>query len=539
MNRTGRPVLLSVGFYPLITLFMSLRFLLLCCTLCSLPALHAQSIDDLLRYSEVGTFGTARSLGTGNSMSAIGAEWTAVQSNPAGLAAFRQNEFTITLGGLIPGTSNSRLMGANSTDAGSDLNFALPQVALVFTTQPIGSRWTQLNFGFGVSQTNRFEENIVFSGRTPGSISDQYLESSNVLTDTDQPVLAVNELNNFTDGLAYDAFLLNPFGGTDPVPEGYFTDYDDRGRTSDSDPGVPLFKSGNIERTGKASSFDINFGGNFEERFFIGATFGIASSNFEETNVYREDDVDDEVPTFVSVNYVQSKSIDGTGLLGRVGVIYRANQALRLGLAYHSPTVTWFTDNYTAQLDYTYIGDDGAGNLGTASPEADVLEYRITTPSRYRASAAGIIGRTGFVSAELGYIDYTGATLRYTGDFDFSDDENALDEVRDERLQSAIQLRVGGELNIKPFQARAGFEYLGAPLQGEEAALGYSVGLGYRRGRLALDAAYKLSVRPDRIYRPYDIQTSLFPEAVVEYTPTLSSFALTFAWKLTRAYDMD
>ena len=56
----------------------------------------AQGIDDVVRYSQTNTGGTALSLGMGGATGAVGADFSNAASNPAGLGLFRQSEFAAT-----------------------------------------------------------------------------------------------------------------------------------------------------------------------------------------------------------------------------------------------------------------------------------------------------------------------------------------------------------------------------------------------------------------------------------------------------------
>ena len=525
-----------------------LRALLLAPALLLLLApLHSQTLDDILRYSEVNPLGTARSLGTANSMAAIGADWTAAQGNPAALAQFRSSEVTATFGGLLRGTSNATIAFSDPSidgDAGqfSDVDFraALPQVALVLTRTPIASRWTQLNFGFGVSQTNRFEENIAFDGDTPGSVTDLFLEEANGFYV--DPAFTVGELSSgqFPAALAYQAGVLIPSDETGS-PEFYFTDYDDF-RFGPEDPGPLVNKRGKIERRGFQSNFDFTVAGNFEDRLQIGATIGIVNSSYEELNRVVETDQTGVIPVFDRIDYRRTFSVEGTGVQGRVGASYRFSQAFRLGLAYHSPSLVNYTDNFSSSVDYRYTLDTGPTGDDATTTNADIIEYKIISPSQYRLSVGSVIGRSGFVSGELNYINYAGAKVRFGSEVEDGDMlEDDYDDFVADNLQSAVQVRAGGEVNIDPLQVRLGVEYLGAPLPSEKAAYGVSAGVGFRQNRLAIDLGYKLSLRPDRVYRPYTIESNAtlpadeqFPQPEVTYTPTLSMFALTAGWKLTR-----
>ncbi len=496
----------------------------------------AQTIDDALRYSEYGTFGTARSLGTSNSMSAIGADFTALQSNPAGLAAYRFNEFALTLGGVVSGTRNPELNGLAAGESQSDFRIALPQASLVFTRQPIGSRWTQVNFGVGISQTNRLEETISFSGDLDGSITDRWLETSNNFYDPGSSPIEPNNLNAFDDGPAFDASAIREFADIDPfLTEDalYTSDYDQQRLVNQEDESLApvIRKSANIRRRGRASSIDFSIAGNYDEKLLIGATLGLARSNFRENNTYREVDDQEAVEFFDELRYTQTTLSDGSGILGRIGAIYRASQAIRIGLAYHSPTVLSLTENYSTSLRYVFTDGGGPSSNDAASPEPQGFDYKIVSPSQYRASVGVIIGKAGFVGAEAGYVNYAGSKFKIADGVGLDDLERQLNDLVDEAYQSSVQLRVGGEINVAGFQARLGGEYLGAPFAEEKAALGFSAGLGYRRKRLFADLGYKMNFRPARTYQPYTVELEDFTQPRVTYTPTLSLLALTVGIK--------
>lgn len=508
----------------------------------ALSAAQAQTLDDALRYSETFPLGTARSLGVSNSMSAIGADYTAVSGNPAGLAAFRRNDLTLTFGPIITGSNNASLDGGPVADAQSGTDFALPQVGLVLTRRPIASKWTQLNFGLGVSQANRFEERLNFSGTSPGSVTDVWLDEANLyaldeqgrraydeFNDTFFPSpLTLPELSDFSTGLAFDAGVLIPGDDTD-APPFYQTDYDNARGSDVFGPGAPLEKEGSFARTGRTSTFDLSVAGNYDERFMIGATLGISRFSYESVTNYREDDAADAVPAFERLAFNQFVDITGTGVQLRVGAIYRASQALRLGLAYHSPTRYSVTDSYNANLRYIYRDlNTGASNDLLAAPDQpSVIEYRFTTPSQYKASAALLLGKRGFVSTELTYLNFAG------GSFDIDDQQDTtINRVIDQSLQGALQARFGGEVNLDPLKLRAGFQYVGAPIVNEDAVLGVTGGVGFRQNRLGLDLGYQLLLRPDRTFIPYRIEPLNFPEPAVAYTPISHTLALTVGWKL-------
>lgn len=530
-----------------------------------LSPLHAQALGDALRYSETFPLGTARSLGVGNSMSALGADWSAVAANPAGLAAFRRNEFAITTAGLISAAdaptfqafatpnTDEQVFGGASPGAASDFEFAIPQVSLVLTRRPIGSKWTQFNFGLGVSQSNRFEERFGFEGELPGSITDIWLDAANGYALDGQGRRAFDEpqdggpaqfftnpfsttdLQNFIDlDLAFLSGVLVPSDDNE-VPEEYITDYDFYGRSDVYRPGTPITKRGTVTRTGRNAAIDLSFGANYDEKLMVGATLALSRLRYESAFNYQEVDSGDDVEVFDQLDYNQFSTITGTGVQVRVGAIYRFSQAFRAGLAYHSPSFINVEDSFDANLRYQFTDDEEPRDFGVQRPEsAAVLNYGFRSPSQYKASAAGLIGKRGFVSAELTYLNFGGASFGAPDDA-FPEDVAAVDTLNldiEEVLQDAFQVRIGGEANLAPFKLRAGFQYVGAPLGDEDGVLGLNAGVGFRRNRLGLDLGYQTLIRPERNFSPYNIEPVNFPQPRVTYTPISHTVALTVGWKL-------
>ena len=59
-------------------------------------AAYAQNDADALRYSMIGFGGTARYVSMGGAFGAIGADFSTLSTNPAGIGAYRKNEITFT-----------------------------------------------------------------------------------------------------------------------------------------------------------------------------------------------------------------------------------------------------------------------------------------------------------------------------------------------------------------------------------------------------------------------------------------------------------
>ena len=112
---------------------------------------------------------------------------------------------------------------------------------------------------------------------------------------------------------------------------------------------------------------------------------------------------------------------------------------------------------------------------------------------------------------------YPKAGTSFSSD-DFATVDEAANEDVDRELTSSLGVRVGGELNLKPFQVRAGVGYrqnpVATPRNDEDtAALNFSGGVGYSVGKFFIDAAARFQGN-NSYYAPY--RTFAFDGQVVD-----------------------
>ena len=122
---------------------MKSRIYILVLALCTLFTIHVQAQDDA-RLSERTLTGTARYMGMGGAMTAIGGDPSAVRDNPAGLALYRRMEVLVTMGGG-PG------------------EFIVPQVSLVLATD-------RNNFMFSYNRLHSYNRTLTGSGQNGASL---------------------------------------------------------------------------------------------------------------------------------------------------------------------------------------------------------------------------------------------------------------------------------------------------------------------------------------------------------------------------------
>ncbi|HRG09100.1 MAG TPA: long-chain fatty acid transporter, partial [Cyclobacteriaceae bacterium] len=151
------------------------------------------------------------------------------------------------------------------------------------------------------------------------------------------------------------------------------------------------------------------------------------------------------------LDLVEELQIRASGINATLGAIYRPLDIVQVGLSYTTPTLLSVTDVYRAELtaewnNFDYYDDDQT-ILNTENEYTDeiISEYSLRTPGKLSAGATVFLGKSGFISADVDLINYSGA--RYSSglsgiSFD-SDNENIKD-----LYQATTNVRLGGEFRL-------------------------------------------------------------------------------------------
>ncbi len=475
---------------------------------------QAQTLDDAVRYSFLEIGGTARSVGIGGAIGALGADFSSLSTNPAGLGTVRRSEFTLTPSFEI-GTIDAKLENGEGNFAFDEekTNFNINNLGLVFVSRPLDAAWRNAAFGVGINRVANFNQSFYFEGRSNGSITDRWLELAQGLTPS--------ELDNFEAGPAFDAFAIyNPFEDDNTL---YVSDFPDTN--------IAVTRSQLVNRKGSMTELVFSFAGNYEDRIMIGATLGVPIFSFEETKTYNEvnEPLNPDI-LFDELTYTERLRTTGAGINLKVGLIYRISQMIRLGAAIHTPSGLGLDDSFSTELDYRYT-DSGVSQENSAQSPEGSFEYRLRTPWRFIGSAGFIFGKNGFISAEAEWVDYTSARFNFNNTDNEADIEyeRDLNDQIDNELTGGVNLRVGGEYAIDIFRLRGGYSWMASPYSdGEDPVSAFSAGAGFRLERFFMDFAFRRFMY-DRDYLPYKATNA--PEQLVSLDAQRNQFMLTLGFK--------
>ena len=180
------------------------------------------------------------------------------------------------------------------------------------------------------------------------------------------------------------------------------------------------------------------------------------------------------------------------------------------------------TYDYTTRSGVTY-------NTPEKSPDGD-FNYTLRTPLRALGSLAFLFGKSGFLSADVEWADYSKAN------FDFGTayvaDHNAINDDIAARYKSAVNARFGGEYVYDIFRFRAGLGLNTSPRTDKDFVnMSYSLGAGLRGQSFFMDLGWQRRTQKEN-YTPYKVVES---QANVEQKVTnayvFNDFLLTFGIK--------
>lgn len=484
--------------------------------------------QDALRFSRsnYSLGSTARMQAIGGAQVSLGGDISSAISNPAGLGFFNKSVFVLSPS-MDFGTINSDYFLSSSPDSRSSEetfknNFNFANIGTVINFGK--GRFTNDKFKGGslaitLNRAQSFHLNRSYEGENNfNSVADALAQNAGV-TDPGFFENAFDEVGSveFYDQAAYLGYLISPsFSGNDVT--GYFADFD----------GFPI-QNENIEERGSHYQMNIAWGGNYDDRLYFGGGMGVQLLNYRQQRTYTESEfaVFDNDGNFVgedtrlnSIFIFDDLSVRGVGVNFNAGVIFRPLPFMTVGASYTSPSFMTLDEESFFDFDVdwkpgaSFITTDDTIDLNqenTTFPSAlFVNNYNLRTPSRVALGTSLFIGKSGFLTGDIEFVDYSNANI-HSQDFSPTSDNDA---IRDS-YESVMNIRVGGEYRFDNFRLRAGYAILPSPFKDSDLdeQTNITFGFGYRTPDYFLDFAVVNSSRTIN-YVPYEI---------ADNQPTISS----------------
>lgn len=436
----------------------------------------AQNDADVQRYSTQYAFGTARFNGLGGAMGALGGDMSATHINPAGLGIYRFGTISFT-----PAIESNSIESTVNRSTFTDVK-VLPvvnNIGFVLANELRDPHWKYFNFGVSYNRLNTFNDQLKTSSQIPinESLMHDFANEANGSSPAD--------LSEFSSGLAWEGYLIDQ---TDSINHQY------NGRVTQGE----MKQIQTAKRGGRLAETSLNFGTNYDDIFYLGASLNFQSVNYKSVVETTETPTDVTNTDLISYTFREELQTEGLGFNFKLGGIIKAGDILRFGASVQTPTTFSLTDNFQnilrSQLRDPNEQYDPKSSVG-------IFDYRIKTPWRFMASAAGIIGKKGLISVQYEFADFASGELKNakTGGYD-GDFGNTNRLIEDSYGYSNI-IRAGGEYRAtESIYLRAGFGYFSNPNKANESfglvnlnRFQYSGGIGYRAASWNIDLAYQLA----------------------------------------------
>lgn len=477
--------------------------------------------DDVARFSYTQIGGTSRALGMGGTQTALGADVTAANVNPAGLGLYNRSEITFSPSmQFINSTTAYENPNVSKTSKNNRTNFNIGNFGIVFSgISPEDNDKKNKGGVFAISynRINNFQNKFGYnSTNSSNSMRNYFLErmrGTSELVYANQP----NEYGGIIDleGLAYYSWLANNTNDTT-----YYT-YDD---------GTPVSQKEIVIQRGAQYQWDFSYGTNIEDKIYLGLGLGVVRSRYNEESIYQEENLSTPVDGFRDFRLGQNYQVRGTGINFTLGLIARPIETIRFGLSYQSPTFNAIKESWDADI---------IANYTSTSPPPDpeqehqtlILEYKynMRTPARVNAGLALFAGKNGFITSDIEYVAYNSASLssRQQDEFDNFGLFDADNETISNAFKNVINLKVGGEFRADIYRLRAGFAYYTHPLNGiddiNRNQTFYTLGGGIKLPEYYIDIAL-IKTGTNSYYAPYTLNAGNHPTTETKTSTTRFQF---------------
>lgn len=480
--------------------------------------------------------GTARYVGMGGALEALGADISTMGTNPAGIGLMKHSTVSASAGVNFQGSGHDFADG-NKTNASFD------QIGGVWSLRT--GRNSFLNFGFNYHKSRNLDYILNAAGTLNGAavnkqaymkglIGDYRNGGFYVDTNTDGEYIGYEDAQSQYIAPTYsqvDYLLWNAFI---PTPA---TDQDGNALTDGN--GNRLYDFGyndgsayvfNRAHTGYIGEYDFNISGNVKDQVFLGLTFGLHDVHYNGYSEYTEYLVDANGNDAGSLTIADDRKITGTGFDVKFGAIFRPIETspFRIGVYIHTPT--WYdltTRNYTTLANNTSYGsyDNGQSH--------ESYDYKMFTPWKFGVSLGHTVGNYLALGATYEYADYGNTKSRINTDgyydaldnyYTESENDKPMNRHTQRTLKGVSTLKLGAEYKpihdlalrigynyVSPMFKKSGYKDSGIPSNGSfyasatdytnwKATNRVTFGIGYTINKFTLDMAYLYSCQKGDFY---------------------------------------
>ena len=521
------------------------RLFILAAMLPALATMQAQTSYEAAELLNTDLTGTARFVGMGGAMSALGADIRTMGTNPAGTALFRSYDFSLSMGGNWVTQRTQSNIGRNRSFSsyGSFDNIGIVMANKLSNDDVLRF----VNYGFNYRNVTRFGGKMGMSANLGG------------LSQTGQMAWQAYE-NKYVrysdfDPNSEDGFLKRNY--YDEPWVGWLTLMGADGRLIDAsalDGGAyyPSYLNNYTERvTGGINAYDFNLSFNLVDAVYLGVTFTSYNVDRNMVSSYTEYFDGGE---YTLDNYYTTT---GSGYDFKFGAILRPfeESSFRIGVSATTPTVYTLRDYNSAVVNSVipfYDSETGEEwtekfSMDTQSKDAFggdcYTDYTMIAPAKVNVSLGGTIGTSLALGAEYEYSNNAATKLYY----DDGNENAMMNSHTADNFTAQHAFRFGAEkMFAGSFYTRLGYNYITGGYKSDAwkmipinsvqtntayknilATSNYTCGLGYRGDSFYADAALLYSTQSADFY-PFDDPNLASTQLVRQYLKGMVTIGFRF-----------
>lgn len=487
--------------------------------------------SDIASLSQSQIFGTARAMGMGGAFTSLGADLSSVSINPAGLGMYMHDEFSIspmlTLSSFPTANQNEWQSENKTSFALSNFGFALNMIEnsnsplISLTGAFTYNRTSDYNSRLSFSNMNPFDNNV---GYTPSMIDvfGQQLGSARIFPDSEGRMSFDNNPYFWPAQLAYKGYMLD----VNAAGDGW--------TTNTLGYNASVLGSLDVLQRGRASEYAFALGGNISNVLYFGASITINEITQATEYAYQEEYLYDngfayadvaaaqaDVPMNYQLAYAhlsQKTTLNGAGVGLKLGLVARPTRSLRIGVAFHTPTIYDLSRSYEATIETSVLGNyDDLLPQETFVAETDIFldefenSWSFSTPAVLQTGISYQLGPIAILSVDYERKWYNSIRVQNTPlGAEYS--EQTYKETYKSNYVPTDALRAGVEVRpIRAFALRAGAGYTSSMLGDESLFYSspvatnsyyFSLGAGIRfTESSSLDLAYQNHIQNYSQYR--------------------------------------